>query len=132
MVPMRLITLSSCVLLLLSLQDGASANSASDAKEFWPQWRGPLATGEAPLADPPLTWSETDHIKWKVKIPGAGDSTPIVWGDRVFILTAIPVGKKSAAKAPVTTTAPSANPASNEARSPRGRMNRSEERRVGT
>src|SRR5437588_1514070 len=47
----------------------------------------------------------------------------IVWGDRVFILTAIPVGKKSAAKAPVTTTAAGANPASNEARSPRGRMN---------
>ena len=105
MVSMRPISILGSIVLLLSLQMGASANSASDAKEFWPQWRGPLATGEAPLADPPLTWSETDHIKWKVKIPGAGDSTPIVWGDRVFILTAIPVGKKSAAKAPVTTTA---------------------------
>src|SRR5438046_992413 len=75
-----------------------AANSASDAKEFWPQWRGPLSTGVAPLADPPLTWNETNHVKWKTKIPGSGTSTPIVWGERVFILTAISTGKKPEAK----------------------------------
>src|SRR6266436_8510792 len=72
--------------------------SSSDANQFWPQWRGPLATGAAPLADPPVSWSESEHMKWKVKLPGSGDSTPIVWADRVFILTAIPTGKKAAAK----------------------------------
>src|SRR5256885_14006708 len=64
------------------------------AEQFWPQWRGPLATGVAPLADPPVSWSETEHVKWKVNVPGSGDSTPIIWADRVFLLTAIPTGKK--------------------------------------
>ena len=45
-----------------------------------------------PLAEPPLTWSESSHVKWKVKIPGAGAATPVVWGERVFVLTAIPTG----------------------------------------
>jgi outer membrane protein assembly factor BamB len=74
---------------LLCLSINALADSAGE--KFWPQWRGPLATGVAPLADPPLTWSETNHIKWKLAIPGEGDATPIVWGDRVFVLSAVPV-----------------------------------------
>lgn len=92
---MRSVRLIS-VLGLISLftQASALAGSASDANRFWPQWRGPLGTGAAPLADPPTTWSETNHIKWKVKIPGEGNATPIVWDNRVFILTAIPTGKK--------------------------------------
>jgi outer membrane protein assembly factor BamB len=77
---------------------GQAADTAADARNFWPQWRGPLCTGAAPEADPPLTWSDAQNVKWKVSIPGAGDSTPIVWGDRVFVLTAVPSGKKSEAK----------------------------------
>src|SRR2546426_3916101 len=85
----------------LSLASGADAGTpSSEANQFWPQWRGPLATGVGPLADPPVTWSETEHVKWKVGLPGAGDSTPIVWADRLFILTAIPTGKRAAAKTP--------------------------------
>jgi outer membrane protein assembly factor BamB len=78
---------------------GFVANAKADApgEDFWPQWRGPLATGVAPHADPPLTWSETNNIKWKLAIPGEGDSTPIVWGDRVFILSAVPEGDQTAA-----------------------------------
>ena len=49
----------------------------------WPQWRGPLATGEAPTGDPPTRWSETESVRWKVPIPGGGASTPIVWGDTI-------------------------------------------------
>ncbi len=75
-----------------------ASGPASQANQFWPQWRGPLATGVGPSADPPLNWSETDHLKWKTKIPGFGTSTPIIWGERVFILTAIPTGKKSDGK----------------------------------
>ncbi|HWI58422.1 MAG TPA: PQQ-binding-like beta-propeller repeat protein, partial [Bacillota bacterium] len=67
---------------------------------FWPQWRGPLGSGVAPLADPPVTWSETNHLKWKAKVPGSGTSTPVIWGDRVFLLSAIPTGKKAEVKAP--------------------------------
>jgi outer membrane protein assembly factor BamB len=81
-----LATLAGC------LAAGAAAQPNPGGELFWPQWRGPLATGEAPNADPPLTWSETNNVKWKTIIPGEGDSTPIVWGDRVFILSAIPTG----------------------------------------
>lgn len=70
--------------------------AASSGEPYWPQWRGPLSTGEAPSADPPTTWSETSNIQWKVKIPGSGTATPIIWGDQVFIQTAIPQGKKVA------------------------------------
>jgi outer membrane protein assembly factor BamB len=83
----------------------AVIGAASDSEQFWPQWRGPLATGAAPLADPPLIWSETNHVKWKAKIPGLGASTPIIWGDKVFILTAISTGRK-----PGETAAPAGRP----------------------
>ncbi len=63
---------------------------AAPADDFWPAMRGPQATGVSSKASPPLTWSETSNIKWKVKIPGAGSASPVVWGDRVFVQTAIP------------------------------------------
>jgi outer membrane protein assembly factor BamB len=55
-------------------------------------WRGPLGTGVAPAADPPVEWSESRNIKWKVEIPGRGSASPVIWGDRIFLLTAIPAG----------------------------------------
>ena len=86
-----LLTFAACAA-FLGHSSGAPM-AAPEAQSFWPQWRGPLADGTAPHADPPLVWSETNHVKWKAKIPGYGTSTPIVWGDRVFVLTAIPTGK---------------------------------------
>ena len=74
-----------------------SALADSDAVRFWPQWRGPLANGVAPQADPPMTWSESSNVKWKTPIPGEGNSTPIVWDDRIFILSALGTGKKPSA-----------------------------------
>jgi len=59
----------------------------------WPQWRGPQGSGVGPAATPPLEWSEDRNIKWKVELPGSGNATPIVWNDKVFILTAIPTGQ---------------------------------------
>ncbi len=64
-----------------------------DAHRQWPQWRGPLGTGVAPHGNPPVTWSEDKNIRWKIAIPGKGHSTPIVWGDRIFITSAIPYGE---------------------------------------
>ncbi|MGA2174347.1 MAG: PQQ-binding-like beta-propeller repeat protein [Verrucomicrobiota bacterium] len=81
------------------LAGNAAALADPAAEQFWPQWRGPLGTGEAPQADPPVTWSETNNVKWKTTIPGEGDSTPIVWGGRVFLLTAIASGTNAAAPA---------------------------------
>lgn len=68
----------------------ASAQSTGN----WPQWRGPAGTGVAVDADPPTEWSESKNIRWKTVVPGRGHSTPIVWGDRVFLTAAIPVGPK--------------------------------------
>lgn len=60
----------------------------------WPQWRGPLSTGEAPVGKPPTEWSETKNVRWKVAIPGLGHSTPIVWEDHIFLTATKPHGKK--------------------------------------
>src|SRR5436190_12875009 len=99
---------------LLLAQFVHGADPGSDARQFWPQWRGPLA-------NPPVEWSETKNVKWKVKLPGFGTSTPIIWGDRVFVLTAVPGGKHvetNATTPPAATSATSPNPA--EGRRPAG------------
>ena len=81
----------------LLLVGAVAATSAEDqAETFWPQWRGPLLTGVAPEADPPVEWSETENVAWKVEIPGKGSATPVVWGDRLFVLTAIPTDARGA------------------------------------
>jgi hypothetical protein len=49
--------------------------------ENWAQWRGPSANGVAPGAAPPLEWSETQNIRWKVPVPGRGSGSPIVSSD---------------------------------------------------
>ena len=61
----------------------------AEREQNWHQWRGPLANGVAPLADPPTEWDENTNIKWKVKIPGDSTATPIVWGDQIFLITAV-------------------------------------------
>lgn len=63
--------------------------------DTWPRWRGPLGTGEA-SGDPPVEWSETRNIRWKTSIPGLGASTPIIWGDTIYLQTAEPVGDEKA------------------------------------
>jgi outer membrane protein assembly factor BamB len=44
------------------------------------------------VADPPVEWSESKNIRWKIDLPGRGSATPVVWGDRLFVLTAVPIG----------------------------------------
>lgn len=83
-----------------------AAGLSGEAQNYWPQWRGPLCSGVAPLATPPLEWSETNHVKWKTLIPGEGDCTPVVWGNQVFVLTAIPTGKKAESAAETQPTPP--------------------------
>ena len=76
---------------------GALTVLAAPGDDFWPQWRGPLATGVSTTAKPPTEWSESKNVRWKVEIPGRGTSTPVLWGDRVYVLTAAPVGAELAA-----------------------------------
>ena len=75
-------------------------SNAAAPTDNWHQWRGPLANGTSPSANPPVAWSETENIKWKVKLPGRGTATPIVWGDQIFIQAAIATGKNAAANEP--------------------------------
>jgi outer membrane protein assembly factor BamB len=78
---------------IVEVTDGQAPSSLrTDAQRFWPQWRGPYANGISHTARPPLEWSETKNIRWKVEIPGRGSSTPVIWGDRVFVTSAVPVG----------------------------------------
>ena len=71
--------------------------------QYWPQWRGPLATGVASKANPPVEWSEKKNIRWKIPLSGKGHSSPIVFGDTVFLTAAVPVGE---ALSPVHDNAP--------------------------
>jgi outer membrane protein assembly factor BamB len=90
-------TLGIPVLFLLTVT-GAPARAAG-AEDYWPTWRGPAATGTAARGNPPVTWSESENIKWKVEIPGKGHSSPVIWGDKIFLQTALDTGQAPAAEA---------------------------------
>lgn len=80
-------------LLLPSLWPALLVLAAQDAPgSHWPGWRGPLSTGASAAARPPVQWSEDEHVRWRAAVPGLGHSTPVVWGDRVFVTSAIPTG----------------------------------------
>ena len=57
--------------------------------ENWPEWRGPTRDGVAREGNLPLKWSATENVRWKLPLPDRGNSTPIVWGGRVFVTQAI-------------------------------------------
>jgi outer membrane protein assembly factor BamB len=73
------------VLLTLSLTTAVSA-------ENWPNWRGPTSTGISPETGLPVKWSDTEGVAWKAPIRGLGISSPIVWGDRVFVTSQVGSG----------------------------------------
>ncbi|MCH7725656.1 MAG: hypothetical protein IH991_04125 [Planctomycetes bacterium] len=81
-----------CCFLCVASQLQAQSFEESTAKN-WHQWRGPEANGVSRTAKPPIEWSEDKNIRWKVAIDGNGSSTPIIWGNKVFLLTAINTGK---------------------------------------
>jgi outer membrane protein assembly factor BamB len=58
------------------------------AAQNWPQWRGPLGTGAAMSGNPPIEWGEEKNVRWKIRLTGAGKSTPAVWGNHIFITAA--------------------------------------------
>ena len=82
---------SAAAVLLLASSLGAQQGSAP-ALGTWGHWRGPSQTGVAP-GTAPVRWSDTSNIAWKVEIPGRGHSSPVVWGDRIFVTTAVPTGR---------------------------------------
>ncbi|MDQ3333232.1 MAG: PQQ-like beta-propeller repeat protein [Planctomycetota bacterium] len=72
----------------------------------WPRWRGPLATGVAPQGNPPIEFGEDKNLKWKVGIPGKGSASPIIWGDKLFLLTAIETDNAAADSGAPSATEP--------------------------
>lgn len=57
--------------------------------EEWPGWRGPTGDGISTDKKVPLRWSSTENIAWKAPIPGKGHSSPVIWGDRIFLTTCL-------------------------------------------
>ena len=63
-------------------------SQCSHASDDWPVWRGPTRDGIAPAGQhPPIHWDEATHVLWKTKIPGRGNSSPIIVGDQIFLTT---------------------------------------------
>ena len=80
------------LVLTTALSGNWSAAGAPTPETNWPQFRGPNAQGTATNANLPEHWSATENVVWKAEIPGRGWSSPIVWGDRVFVTTAVNSG----------------------------------------
>ena len=64
------------------------------AAENWTSYRGPTDQGHAEDSNLPLHWSESENVAWKMPLPGKGCSTPVIWGDRIWLTTATPEGKE--------------------------------------
>src|SRR6187397_84395 len=80
--------------LLLALTAIATAQTVhiiqpeGEARRYWSQWRGPSGQGLVEGKGYTDTWSDTENVRWKVPVPGRGNSSPIVWKDRIFLTTA--------------------------------------------
>ena len=79
MIRVRFLALSTLVL----------ASAVSIRGENWPQWRGPGGQGVSSETKLPTTWAPGKNILWKTELPGTGHSSPVVWGDRVFVTAVI-------------------------------------------
>ncbi|HEV2837063.1 MAG TPA: PQQ-binding-like beta-propeller repeat protein, partial [Pyrinomonadaceae bacterium] len=75
-------TISLALLAVFALTTAGSAAN-------WPQWRGPDGSGISNEKNLPAEWTPTKNIKWKTPITGRGHSSPIVWGNRVFVTSAV-------------------------------------------
>jgi len=82
--------------ILSSAEDGAVSmiSPGSEAGKHWPRWRGPSGQGLVEGSGYPDTWTDQENILWKVDLPGAGNSSPIIWGDRIFLTTAYDNGER--------------------------------------
>jgi outer membrane protein assembly factor BamB len=91
-------TLFAAVLLTTMVLFQTSHTNGQDKPSFfadnWPEWRGIYNTGAALKGNPPIEFSETKNVKWKIEIPGKGHATPIVCGDQVIVQTSVPTSKR--------------------------------------
>ena len=142
--------IAASVVLLVFSSPIAAADFAAEAQQNWHQWRGPNADGVSPQGKPPTEWTDEKNVKWKTAIPGRGSASPVVWGDRIFLLTAVDTGqpkeeaaageaatdegvKQTSAEEPAASEAPAGEtPATESAgEEPRGEEGRGERRGRG-
>jgi outer membrane protein assembly factor BamB len=105
---MGVINMRKHLLILIVLALASPLVAETLHAENWPGFRGPEFTGVSSGANPPTTWSEEDNIKWKVELPGRGSGSPIVWGDRIYLQTAVKTDR-IADSSPETANAREAN-----------------------
>ncbi len=65
-----------------------------EGAKYWSRWRGPSGQGQAPAGQYTDRWSPSTSVQWKVAVPGRGNSSPIVWGDRIFLTTGRDQGQR--------------------------------------
>jgi len=92
--------------LLVVALSGVSPQTAPDvvrmieadgvAAKYWPRWRGPSGQGLVPDGPYPDRWSAKENVVWRTPVAGRGNSSPIVWGDRIYLTTAYDGGQRSA------------------------------------
>ncbi|HSR53562.1 MAG TPA: PQQ-binding-like beta-propeller repeat protein [Acidobacteriota bacterium] len=67
---------------------------SEEGKRFWPRWRGPSGQGWVEGDGYPVTWSSSENVLWKVEVPGQGNSSPVVWGNHIYLTTAYEGGAR--------------------------------------
>ncbi|MCA8997599.1 MAG: PQQ-binding-like beta-propeller repeat protein [Planctomycetaceae bacterium] len=83
------------VVLAVSSLGIAEDDFSPQSVQNWAQWRGPHFNGTSPEGTPPITWSETENIRWQRDIPGRGSGSPIIWGNQLFLVTAVATDKQA-------------------------------------
>jgi len=78
----------ACLPIVLSLLAVAAGGETN-----WPRWRGPQQDGHSAELDLPVKWTDS-NVVWKTQLPGSGQSSPIVWGDRIFLTAALDQGRE--------------------------------------
>ena len=81
-------SLSATAPALAAQNDVRMVEVQGDGARYWPRWRGPSGQGLSVPGKYKDVWSATDGVQWKTPVPGSGNSSPIVWGDRIFLTTA--------------------------------------------
>jgi outer membrane protein assembly factor BamB len=87
-------TLSTVFVSLAALSAPALAllSPGAGSEDTWPGWRGPNGSGVG-TGSPPIEWSEESNVRWKTPIPGKSNSSPAIWGELVFVTTAVSIGE---------------------------------------
>jgi outer membrane protein assembly factor BamB len=91
---------STALLLVFGAAAGPAANDVSiiappdEGRKYWSRWRGPSGQGQVSGGQYPDRWSATDNVLWRVPVPGEGNSSPVVWGDRIFLTAAHDGGRR--------------------------------------